>query len=260
MDRDEVYLKVARSGAVPADYLRWEATGLRWLAQAKDGAPVVEVLGVSETCLELRRLRASAPSPLAATTFGERLARTHRAGADGFGAAPPGWQGPGYLGPFSEPLPLALSAGPTWGQFWAEQRIEPLLAEGLRRGVYGPSDARVFEQLAQRGADGHFDTDDLPARLHGDLWSGNIMWTLAGVTLIDAAAHGGHPETDLAMLALFGCPYLDQILVGYQGVQPLADGWSSRVGLHQIHPLMVHAVLFGGGYVGQSVAMAARYR
>ncbi len=255
----EVYRKVARSAAIPPDYLRWEAAGLRWLAEVTDGAPVVEVLAVSDQCLELRRLRVSSPSAAAATAFGERLAITHRDGAAGFGAAPPGWHGPGYLGPFSEPLPLALTPRPIWGLFWAEQRIAPMAAEGLRRGVYGPNDAQVFERLAQRAIDGHFDTDDSPARLHGDLWSGNIMWTPAGVTLIDAAAHGGHPETDLAMLALFGCPYLAQILAGYQNVQPLAEGWTTRVGLHQVHPLMVHAVLFGGGYIGQSLAMAARY-
>ena len=33
------------------------------------------------------------------------------------------------------------------------------------------------------------------------------MWTPDGVVLIDPAAHGGHRETDLAMLALFGCPH-----------------------------------------------------
>ena len=56
----------------------------------------------------------------------------------------------------------------------------------------------------ERCAAGDFDDDDPPARLHGDLWSGNVMWTPTGAVLIDLAAHGGHRETDLAMLALFG--------------------------------------------------------
>ena len=74
--------------------------------------------------------------------------------------------------------------------------------------------------------------------------------------LIDPAAHGGHPETDLAMLALFGCPHLDAVLAGYQQVSPLASGWADRVGLHQLFPLLVHVVLFGRGYAGQAVAAA----
>ena len=103
---------------------------------------------------------------------------------------------------------------------------------------------------------GDFDDDDPPARLHGDLWSGNVMWTPAGVVLIDPAAHGGHRETDLAMLALFGCPYLEAVLDGYQEVHPLRAGWRDRIGLHQLYPLLAHVVLFGGGYARQTEAAA----
>ena len=74
--------------------------------------------------------------------------------------------------------------------------------------------------------------------------------------LIDPAAHGGHRETDLAMLALFGAPYLDEILRAYDATVPLADGWRSRVPLHQLHPLLVHACLFGAAYVPQVTAAA----
>ncbi len=103
---------------------------------------------------------------------------------------------------------------------------------------------------------GDFDDADGPARIHGDLWSGNVMWTPEGVVLIDPAAQGGHRETDLAMLALFGCPYLGEVLAGYESVRPLRDGWRDRVGLHQLYPLLAHVVLFGGGY-GRQVETAA---
>src|SRR5205085_668353 len=94
------------------------------------------------------------------------------------------------------------------------------------------------------------------ARLHGDLWSGNVSWTTRGAVLIDPAAHGGHRETDLAMLALFGHPGLDDVVAGYESVTPLAAGWRERLPLHQLHPLLVHAVLFGGGYGAQAEAAA----
>ncbi len=98
-----------------------------------------------------------------------------------------------------------------------------------------------------------------PSRLHGDLWSGNVLWSPDGVVLVDPAAHGGHRETDLAMLALFGLPHLDRVLAAYDEAHPLAEGWRDRVGLHQLHPLLVHATLFGGGYAARAVEVARRY-
>ena len=88
------------------------------------------------------------------------------------------------------------------------------------------------------------------------LWSADGAGSADGAWLIDPAAHGGHRETDLAMLALFGCPHLDALLAAYDDVAPLAPGWRDRVALHQLFPLLVHVVLFGRGYAGQAVAAA----
>ena len=96
-----------------------------------------------------------------------------------------------------------------------------------------------------------------PSRIHGDCWSGNVLWSGGRGVLIDPAAQGGHRETDLAMLALFGAPYLDRIIGAYTDVAPLAPGWRERVPLHQLHPLLVHACLFGAAY-RQPVLDAAR--
>src|SRR6185503_15289651 len=80
-----------------------------------------------------------------------------------------------------------------------------------------------------------------PARLHGDLWSGNVLWGRDGTAwLIDPAAYGGHREVDLAMLRLFGSPgrhFLD----AYEERFPLASGHEERVELYQLFPLLVHA-------------------
>ena len=86
------------------------------------------------------------------------------------------------------------------------------------------------------------------------------MWTSDGTVLIDPAAHGGHRETDVAMLALFGCPYLADVVDGYQSVRPLAPGWQGRIGVHQLYPLLAHVVLFGAGYVRQTEAAARSVR
>ena len=83
------------------------------------------------------------------------------------------------------------------------------------------------------------------------------MWTPDGAVLIDPAAHGGHRETDLAMLALFGFPHLDAVYRGYQSLHPLRQCWRDRLGLHQLYPLLVHLNHFGEAY-GPAVERACR--
>ncbi|MEZ5096562.1 MAG: fructosamine kinase family protein [Nocardioides sp.] len=99
-----------------------------------------------------------------------------------------------------------------------------------------------------------------PARLHGDLWNGNVLWGQDGrVVVIDPAVYAGHRETDLAMLALFGLPQLSRVVEAYTEAAPLADGWADRVGLHQLFPLLTHACMFGGGYAARAADAVATY-
>jgi fructosamine-3-kinase len=144
---------------------------------------------------------------------------------------------------------------PSWPEWYAADRLLPYLRTARDAGALTGEAAREIEAVADRlpGLPGPAEP---PARLHGDLWSGNVLWSPAGAVLIDPAAHGGHRETDLAMLALFGCPHLDTVLAAYDEAAPLAAGWRDRVPLHQLFPLLVHVVLFGGGYAAQALAAA----
>ncbi|MDO8145004.1 fructosamine kinase family protein [Isoptericola sp. 178] len=249
----------SRAGA-PAGFFDTEAAGLRWLTV--DGGPrVARVLETGPGHLDLERLDAAPPTAAAARAFGGRLATLHDAGAPAFGALPPDAER-GWFGPLDDPLDMPAGAFEDWPTFYAEARLRPIVAQGLERGVLGRRDAEAMEAVCRVLPD-LAGPPDSPARLHGDLWSGNLMWTAdddggTEAALIDPAAHGGHRETDLAMLALFGAPHLDEIVVGYDAVHPLAAGWEDRVALHQLYPLAVHAVLFGGGYVdGTRRSMAA---
>lgn len=245
---------VKQHPGAPAGYFAWEAAGLRWLSDVDGGVPCAQVVSVDPTSLTLRRLDSVTPSPEAAQKFGSQLAVTHDAGAAAFGAGPDGWDGPGFFGPLSQVLPLSLRQHPHWGDFYAEERLAPMAELAAAR--LDASTRAAIDSVVARCRAGDFDDDDQPARLHGDLWSGNVMWTPDGVVLIDPAAHSGHRETDLAMLALFGCPHYEAVLAGYQQVRSLKPGWRNRIGLHQLFPLLAHVVLFGGGYARQTHSAA----
>jgi fructosamine-3-kinase len=240
-DGTDVFAKTL-SGA-PDGFFAAEAAGLRSLAAA-DAVPVPEVVAVTGELLLLEWVPPGAPSAAAAEELGRGLAALHRVGADGFGAA-----APGYIGS----LPLDNTPAATWPEFYAERRVRPYLRAARDRGALSESDAAAIEAALDRLAV----PEEPPARLHGDLWSGNVHWAADGrAWLVDPAAHGGHRETDLAMLALFGAPHLDRIVAAYTEAYPLGAGWRDRVGLHQLHPLLVHAVLFGGGYGARAAAVA----
>lgn len=243
----------------PAGYFAYEAAGLAWL-DAAAGATVVEVVDAGPTHLDLRRLVTVAPDALQARTLGQRLARTHDAGASAFGSGPDGWTGDLFFGPLDDPLTLPAGTDTQWGAHYASQRLAPLVAiAAARHRPFDDETTRLLAALCTRLRRGELDDDDTPARLHGDLWAGNVLWTPDGAVLIDPAAHGGHRETDLAMLALFGFPHLADVIAGYQEVRPLRRGWEGRTGLHQIFPVAVHAILFGGHYQSALARLLRRW-
>ena len=240
----------------PAGFFAAEAAGLRWLAAAPGGVAVAEPLRVWDGGIELPWLPAVPATQEAAERLGRGLAATHAAGATAYGSPPAGWDGDGFIGP----LPLPHGSFGRWGEFYARLRLQPYAEQAHAAGALSPQALGDVGRVCDRLLAGELDAAATPSRIHGDLWSGNVVWTPDGPVLVDPAAHGGHPETDLAMLALFGLPQLDTVVEAYQDVSPLADGWRERVPLHQLHPLLVHAVLFGGGYGEQAARAARRYR
>ena len=230
---------------------RAEAAGLRWLAAAGN-VRVPAVHGHEEGWLVIDRVPRGRPGPEAAVRFGRDLAALHAAGAPAFGAPPPN----GPVDAFIGLAPMRNEPADDWPRWYAEQRVLPYLRRAVDQGTVRAGEATVVERLCEE-LPGLAGPAEPPARLHGDLWSGNVLWAADGrVWLIDPAAHGGHRETDLAMLGLFGCPHLEQVLDGYREEAPLAEGWRERVGVHRLFPLLVHAVLFGRGYAEQALAVA----
>lgn len=250
LDGGETLFAKSREGA-PAGFFAAEAAGLAWIAEAAV-VPTPEVFAVSDELLILEWVPRGEATAQAAERFGAGLAALHLAGADGFGAP---W--PGFIGRLAMDNTEVASA--EWPEFFAVRRIEPYLRAARDAGHISAEDESAVSAVLSR-LDAVGVPAEPPARLHGDLWSGNLHWAADGrAYLIDPAAHGGHRESDLAMLALFGAPHLDRIVAAYDDAAPLGAGWRERVGLHQLFPVLVHAVMFGGSYGAQAGALARRY-
>jgi len=234
--------------AAPPGFFATEAAGLAWLAEPGT-VRVPRVLAVDATTITLERITPGVPTERGAEELGRGLAELHASGAPAFGAP---W--PGFIGP----LPMDNGGGDDWPTFYAERRVRPFVRRARDSGALTRSQAQAVDSVLGRLADlAGRSGAEAPSRIHGDLWSGNVVWDGEGQGwLVDPAAHGGHRETDLAMLDLFGLTHLDRLLAAYHEARPLADGWRSRVGLHQLHPLVVHAVLFGPAYGARAAEVA----
>jgi fructosamine-3-kinase len=251
----DVFAKTLRDA--PPGFFTAEANGLRWLGEA--GAPVPEVLAATDELLVLEWVDSGRPTRAAATALGTALAAVHATPAPAFGA---GWDG--YVGSVPMDNTPRYSRPDEWPAFFAEQRLLPLVRLAADRGSLDDRGRQAVETVCERLPE-LAGPPEPPALIHGDLWSGNVIWcggsagsgTAGEIRLIDPAAHGGHRESDLALLAMFGCPELDTVLAAYQRQYPLAAGWRERVGLHQLHPMLLHAALFGGSY-GARVSSLAR--
>ena len=241
----------------PPGFFTTEAAGLEWL-RAADAVAIPQVLAVSDgdaqrgvpNHLVLEWIDDGRSVSGSDETLGRELANLHAAGAGCFGREDR--RTTGSRGLPNEPCE-------SWAEFFATQRLLPLARIARDERAMSMAAVDGLELIAVRLSD-LGGTPEPPARLHGDLWAGNRMVDRSGRSwLIDPAAHGGHREFDLAMMRLFG-GFGAGCFVAYDEVSPLADGWQDRVQLHQLAPLVVHAIKFGGGYVAAAESTIARYR
>ena len=237
--------------AGPDEIAQAEAAGLGWLQEAGT-LKTARVIAVSSESplLILDWIEAGAPTQNFAEQLGAGLARLHAFGAPGFG-----FPENNFIGS----LPQANEACDHWHDFYAYRRIEPLLRQARDAQALPAGPATEASRLLER-FDDLCGPREAPARLHGDLWGGNLMVGPRGEpVLIDPAVYGGSREMDLAMMRLFG-GFPERTFSAYANEFPLAEETDGRVLLYQLYPLLVHVVLFQGGYVDQFAAAVRHYR
>ena len=237
----------------PPGFFTTEAAGLSWLRSA-GAVTIPEVFAVSDgsneapALLVMEWIEAGRATAATEAELGTQLASLHAAGAPCFGRTDRRTTG-------SRALPNDPCT--TWSEFYASRRLLPLARMAADADALAATTIARLERLAH-SLDA-FDDHEPPSRLHGDLWAGNRIVAMAGTSwLIDPAAHGGHREFDLAMMRLFG-GFGSECFAAYEDALPLEPEWPDRVSLHQIAPLVVHAIKFGGRYCEAATEAIMRY-
>lgn len=248
-DGTDAFVKT-RADAAAGEYAS-EAKALGWLAEP-GALRTPGVLAVDPGYLALEWIETGRLDAAGAEELGRGLALTHAAGAPGFG----GLDADAQSGFGSLRLPNERVED--WPTFYAQRRLLPLARIASERGALSRPGVEAVERVCARLGE-LTGPPEPPSRLHGDLWSGNVMADAEGRPwLIDPSSYGAHREVDLAMLRLFGAPS-ERVFDAYEEQTPLAEGWRDRVELYQLLPLLVHALLFGGSYRAAAERTAMRY-
>lgn len=247
------------SSRPPPGFFQSEADGLQRLSAASP-LRVPAVLALAEKddpfqFLILEDLSHPSPSPHPAPPLsfdeelGYGLAAQHRVTAAAFGLDQDNFIGT---------TPQANGWMSSWGDFYRERRLVPLLRALDAQNALRAEDHRLFDGLMPRLGE-LLETGEPPSLLHGDLWSGNILPDAHGrPALIDPAVYYGHREADTAYTELFG-GLSPRALQAYHEAWPPAEGHRDRASLLNLYHLLNHALLFGGGYLSQARSVAKRY-
>lgn len=237
--------------AAPDDFFEKEAYGLQKLREPATGLRIPRVIAAGRPdthtpgflLLEYIQTGSAGDS----TVFGQELARLHLIKKDMFGL-----DTDNYIGS----LPQKNGAHKSWEPFFVEERIEPQLRMAIQSGKFSSGILKNWNRLISELPS--IFPPAKPSLLHGDLWGGNYLFDESGTAvLIDPAVYYGHPEMDLAFTRMFG-GFSDDFYEGYKSVSPIEHGFSDRIPIYNLYPLLVHVNLFGGHYITQAKQILER--
>jgi len=238
---DQFFVKHCPAGA--PEMFAAEAAGLRTLANSAT-LRIPAVLAVSEAFLVLEYVEPGTPGPAFMPDFGAQFAALHRASAAKFG-----FTGDTFLGTTRQHNAESAS----WPEFFYEHRLVAQLQLAEQNHLATPELRHAIRSLEARIAQ-LLATDEPPALLHGDLWSGNFLVAHDGAPCIfDPAVYYGSREADLAMTYLFG-GFDSAFYDAYQEAWPLPDGHARRRRLYEAYHMLNHLNLFGSSYYSAALS------
>lgn len=244
-DKGRFFLKLNEAQNFPGMFAA-EAEGLAAL-QKHFSLKVPQVVAVGEAgniqYLLLEWLQTTSHTAQSWESFGYALAQMHRTTNEQFG-----WSQSNYLGS----IKMSNDWCNNWSEFYSNNRLLPLVKMLRDQAAFSVKEVEQAEAFCKTLSSRL--PAEPPALLHGDLWSGNASAVKAGdeitVAIYDPAVYYGHREIDIALTQLFG-GFSSLFYNSYNEVYPLQSGWQQRLPVFQLSHLLLHAVLFGGGYISR---------
>ena len=242
------------NASAPMDMFMKEASGLNEMSQSGTSLVIPKVIWSKEVddfpgLLLMEYLQPATNTSGMDERLGRGIAQLHRKSASAFG-----FHHSNYCGTTIQDNRWTDS----WPEFYAERRIWELVQQiKSTRGML-PEEQKMYEKLVDKMPTllAH---RTVPSLIHGDLWSGNYMYTPNGPALIDPACCYADREMELGMMQLFG-GFSSRVWDAYQEEFPLPEGWRQRVRLYQLYHILNHYLLFGGSYGQQALEIAREYR
>lgn len=243
------------NGKGPSDLFDREAEGLSELAGAADSnlhIPQViasKNIGSTPGFLLMEYLETSnVSSGKNDEALGRGLAAIHRCKGAYFG-----FRNDNYCGA----TPQNNTPSGNWPTFFRDQRLHYLLQLIDKKQGLSVHEKKIYGYLLERIPD-LLPESTCPALIHGDLWSGNYLFTTNGPALIDPAAYFAEREMEFGMIVLFG-GFSRRFFDAYNESFPLLADWQERTRLYQLYHLLNHYYLFGGSYGSQALSIARSY-
>ncbi|MFL0659474.1 MULTISPECIES: fructosamine kinase family protein [Cylindrospermopsis] len=226
-----------------------EMLGLRQMYETKTiRVPQPLCWGTIDNCsyIVLEWLHMSAGNNKSWQQMGRNLAAMHKTTSEqGFG-----WHINNTIGS----TPQINSWMLNWDEFFFKNRLGYQFQLARRRGGNFPGEQKLLGVIPSLLADHEAE----PSLVHGDLWGGNVGFTINGEPVIfDPATYFGDREVDIAMTELFG-GFPPSFYRGYEEEFPLTPGYEKRKILYNLYHILNHFNLFGGGYGSQANGMIGR--
>ncbi|WP_250655375.1 fructosamine kinase family protein [Alkalimarinus coralli] len=220
-----------------------EAKGLDQLRQALNQCGnhylrVPNVFKVTETTLETSEIRVQSASQAQMVQLGKGLAQLHHIKQPHYGLNEDNFIGLN---------PQANKISQNWGDFFVTNRLQYQVSLIKQHSVRGEFD-KILSSLQHKLIDFLNLHCEHASLVHGDLWSGNVLFDQDSVWLIDPAIYYADREVDLAMTEMFG-GFSRAFYQSYDSEYPRTAAYQQKKVFYNLYHFLNHYNLFGNSYL-----------